>query len=143
MLVTGHNSQPYIREDDQWNWFNRENLPLPDDEFDHLVFGTVAGPYRDDDYMTVTCVPKPLGRKLTEEQEERPAELFELGRPDEAFAIHHAAEGETKVMKGRLYHWNGAHWKMTATPRDGQHYPRASGAFRRFRGGSRQSLGGR
>ncbi|WP_235695856.1 hypothetical protein [Agrobacterium larrymoorei] len=60
---------------------------------------------------------------MTEEEEERAAELFDLGRPDEALAIHHAAEGETKVMEGRLYHWNGADWKLAATPRDGQHYP--------------------
>ncbi|WP_202033724.1 hypothetical protein [Agrobacterium larrymoorei] len=122
LLVTGHNSQLYIREDDQWNWFNREKLPLPQEEFDHLVFGAVAGLSLDNLYMTVTCIPKPAGRKLTEEEEERAAELFDLGRPDEALAIHHAAEGETKVMEGRLYHWNGADWKLVATPRDGQHY---------------------
>jgi|GEM_PF-4228838 len=31
-------------------------------------------------------------------EKDRAAELFDLGRPDEALAIHHAAEGETKVM---------------------------------------------
>ncbi len=73
------------------------------------MFGAVAGLSLDDVYMTVTCIPKQSGRKLTEEEEERAAELFDLGRPEEPLEIHHAAEGETKVMEGRLYHWNGAH----------------------------------
>ncbi|WP_296076501.1 hypothetical protein [uncultured Agrobacterium sp.] len=75
---------------------------MPDDEFDHPVFGAVAGLSLNDIYMTVTYIPKQSGRKLTEEAEERAAELFDLGRPDEALEIHHAAEGETKVMEGRL-----------------------------------------
>ena len=123
LLVTGHNSQLYILEGEQWTWFNRDRLPMPSEEFDHLVFGALTGPSLDNLYMTVTCIPKASGRKLTEEEEDRAAELFDLGRPDEALAIHHAAEGETKVMEGRLYHWNGTDWKVVATPRDGQHYP--------------------
>lgn len=66
-LITGHNSQLYIRKDGRWTWFNREKLPLPDDDFDHLVFGAVAGLSLDDVCMTVTCIPKQSGRKLTEE----------------------------------------------------------------------------
>lgn len=122
LLVTGHNSQLYIRERDQWTWFNRDKLPMPSEDFDHLVFGALAGASFDDLYMAVTCIPKASGRKLTEEEEDRAAELFDLGRPDEALAIHHAAEGETKVTEGRLYHWNGTDWRVVATPRDGQHY---------------------
>ncbi|WP_165457011.1 hypothetical protein [Agrobacterium cavarae] len=126
LLVTGHNSQLYIREGEQWTWFNRDKLPMPSEEFDHLVFGAIAGSSLDDLYMTVTCMPKASGRNLTEEEEERAAELFDLGRPDEALAIHYAAEGETKVMEGRLYHWNGTDWKLVATPRYGQHYPHSA-----------------
>ncbi len=122
LFVTGHNSQLYRRNGREWVWFDREKLPKPTSEFDHLVFGAIAGPSVDDLYMTVTCMPKPSGRKLTEEEEERAAELFDLGKPDEALAIHHAAEGETRVMEGRLYHRVEDGWRVVATPRDGKHY---------------------
>lgn len=65
--------------------------------------------------MSVTYSPASTTRKLTEEEEERAAELFDLGRVDEALAIHHASEGESSVLEGRLYHWNGTTTFLTTS----------------------------
>ncbi|MCZ7933173.1 hypothetical protein O9X90_12705 [Agrobacterium leguminum] len=122
LFVTGYHSQLYRRTGSAWGWFHKEELPRPEAGYEYLIFGDLAGSSENDLYMSVTYSPASTTRKLTEEEEERAAELFDLGRVDEALAIHHAAEGESRVLEGRLYHWNGTGWRIVATPRSGKFY---------------------
>lgn len=123
LFVTGYHSQLYRLTDIDIDWFHKEKLPQAPETYDYLVFGDLNGISETSLYMTVTYSPTSTKRQLTEEEEERAAELFELGKTDEALAIHHAAEGQTRVLEGRLYHWNGQEWRTVAKPRSGKHYP--------------------
>ncbi|AJC82963.1 hypothetical protein IE4803_PC00417 (plasmid) [Rhizobium etli bv. phaseoli str. IE4803] len=48
--------------------------------------------------------------------------LYLAGRNEEAAAIRRASEGPSRVLEGRLYHWNGQEWRIIAKPRSGKYY---------------------
>jgi hypothetical protein len=123
LFVTGYHSQLYRKTKSDWAWFHREKLPQPSATYDYMVFGALAGKIESDMYLAVTLSPTSTNRKLTEEEEEEMDRLFIAGRDDEANAIATAAEGPSRVLEGRLYHWDGNEWRIVATPRSGKYYP--------------------
>ena len=123
LFVTGSHSQLYQVTGAAARWFQKGNLPQTPDTYDYLSFGKIAGTVEKDIYMAVSYHPTSTNRPLTEEEENLARELFRQGRNDEALAIHHAAEGPSRVIEGRLYHWNGAEWMEIVKPRSGKYYP--------------------
>lgn len=107
-FVTGFHSQLYRITDTAIDWFYKDKLPQAPETYDYLSFSKIAGTAENDIYMTVSYYPTSTNRPLTEEEEEQAAEFFKQGKNEEALAIHHAAEGPSRVIEGRLYHWNGA-----------------------------------
>lgn len=123
LFVTGYHSQLYRLTDTSTDWFHKDKIPGTPETYDYLIFGTLAGTAESNMYLSVTYSPTSTNRELTEEEEERAAELFRQGKNEEALAIHHAAEGPSRVYEGRLYHWNGDEWRSVTTPRGGKYYP--------------------
>eukprot|EP00913_Durusdinium_trenchii_P010529 g9873.t1 len=123
LFVTGYHSQLYRLTADHANWFNKDKLPVAPETYDYLVFGDIGGTSASDLYMTVTYSPTSTSRELTDEEQERMGRLYLEGRNEEAYAIREAAEGASRVIEGRFYHWNGDEWRVVATPRSGRYYP--------------------
>jgi hypothetical protein len=123
LLVTGHKSQLYERVEGDWEWFNKLKLPQLPESYEYLIFGDIDGTSVDDLYLLVSMSPTNANRELTEEEEADAAKLFELGEDEKANAIFKAAEGPSRVIEGRLYHWNGTEWRVVATPRSGKYNP--------------------
>lgn len=123
LFVTGYHSQLYRINEAGSEWFVRDQLPQPPETYDYLAFGKIAGTGENDLYLAVSYHPTSTNRPLTEQEENLARELFRQGRNDEALAIHHAAEGPSRVIEGRLYHWNGAEWLEIFKPRSGKYYP--------------------
>lgn len=122
-FITGSHSQLYRVTDTEIGWFHKDKLPQAPETYDYLSFGKIAGTAENDIYMAVSYYPTSTNRPLTDEEEEQAAEFFRQGKNEEALAIHHAAEGPSRVIEGRLYHWNGADWGEIAKPRSGKYYP--------------------
>ncbi|ANL69596.1 hypothetical protein AMC82_PD00637 (plasmid) [Rhizobium phaseoli] len=122
LFVTGYHSQLYRLTDSDTGWFNKEKLPQAPATYDYLVFGDLSGSTEGDLYMNVTYSPASTNRELTEEEEEEMGRLYLAGRNEEAAAIRRASEGPSRVLEGRLYHWNGQEWRIIAKPRSGKYY---------------------
>jgi hypothetical protein len=122
LFVGGYYSQLYRVTDQSIDWFRQETLPQAPDTFDYLVFGDIDGSSEKDLYMAVTLSPTSTSREMSEEDQEAMGRLYLEGRNEEAAAIRRAHEGVTRVLEGRLFHWNGEEWRMVAKPRSGKHY---------------------
>ncbi|TAU60717.1 hypothetical protein ELI13_35060 [Rhizobium ruizarguesonis] len=120
LFVTGYHSQLYRLTNSGLGWFHKEKLPQAPETYDYLVFGDLNGPTDGDLYMNVTYSPTSTTRELTEEEDEEMGRLFLAGRNEEAVAIRRAADGPSRVLEGRLYHWDG---RIIAKPRSGKYYP--------------------
>ncbi|MBY5795551.1 hypothetical protein [Rhizobium leguminosarum] len=123
LFVTGYHSQLYRLTESGINWFHKEKLPQAPETYDYLLFGDLDGSTESDLYMNVTYSPTSTNRELTEEEEEEMGRLYLAGRNEEAAAIRRASEGPSRVLEGRLYHWNGQEWQIVAKPRSGKYYP--------------------
>ncbi len=123
-LVTGHHSQLYRIAGGRWDWFHKDKLPRAPETYDYLNFGCLTGTTDTDLYMSVSYYPKNERRKLTEEENARHQELVKQGRYEEALDLEEAAKkAPTRVIEGRLYHWDGQDWQVVAMPRSGKFYP--------------------
>ena len=123
LFITGYHSQLYRLVENDIAWFHKEKLPQAPETYDYLVFGNLNGWTESDLYMNVTYSPTSTNRELTDEEEEEMGRLYLAGRNEEAAAIRRASEGSSRVLEGRLYHWNGQEWRIIVKPRSGKYYP--------------------
>lgn len=123
LLVTGYHSQLYRVSDADIDWFHRDKLPQAPETYDYLSFGALDGSSESNLYMSVSYYPTSTNRELTEDEEEEMGRLYLAGRNEEAAAIRRASEGASRVIEGRLYHWDGKAWSIVAEPRSGKYYP--------------------
>jgi hypothetical protein len=123
LLVSGYHSQLYRVAGADIDWFHRDKLPQAPETYDYLSFGALGGFSERDLYMSVSYYPTSTNRELTEDEEEEMGRLYLAGRNEEAAAIRRASEGPSRVIEGRLYHWDGEAWSIVAEPRSGKYHP--------------------